>query len=112
MIDLKFAEAFNAFVKAYSEKLEAYRKAKFPILDAPLVGVDEGSKYMRVWVSSGPHSKSVYCFVNRENGDVLKAAGWKAPAKGARSNIYDADNGMSGMGPYGAMYKNGSNYGW
>jgi hypothetical protein len=115
MVDLKFGEAFNGFIKAYSAKLEDYDARKFPASSArfaPLVGVDEGSKYMKVWVSRGPGSKSVYCFVNRENGDILKAASWKAPAKGARGSIYDADNGMSAMGPYGAVYNNGFGIGW
>ena len=106
-----FSGAFNAFVKAYSDKLEAHDKKSFPDLDPRMVGVDEGSKYMKVWVSSY-NSKSVYCFVNRENGDILKAASWKAPAKGKRSNIFDADNGLSGMGPYGAVHLNGGIPGW
>lgn len=112
-MDIKgFSEAFHGFVKAYSEKLEAHDKAAFPSLPPRMVGVDEGNKYMKVWVSSHGNSRSVYCFVNRENGDVLKAASWKAPAKGKRSNIFDADFGLSGMGPYGAMYYNGGNCGW
>jgi hypothetical protein len=32
-------------------------------------------------------SKSVHCFIDNATGDVYKAAGWKAPAKGARGNI-------------------------
>jgi hypothetical protein len=30
----------------------------------------------------------VYCFVDKSNGDILRAATWKAPAKIARGNIY------------------------
>lgn len=42
-------------------------------------------------------SRSVYCFVDLSNGDILKSAGWKAPAKGKRGSIwndgYDVGNG-------------------
>ena len=33
--------------------------------------------------------QSVYCFVSKKNGDILKAAGWNAPAKGKRGSIFD-----------------------
>ena len=47
---------------------------------------------------------SAYCFVDRTNGDVLKAASWKAPAKHARGNIFDDSNGLKFMSAYGAAY--------
>ena len=37
-------------------------------------------------------------------GDVLKAAGYSAPAKHARGNIYDDDQGMKGMAWTGPAY--------
>jgi len=61
--------------------------------------VDAGKRYLRV-VFNG----SVHCFVDKTNGAVLKAAGWKAPAKHARGNIFDANNGLGSMGPYGPAY--------
>jgi len=62
-----------------------------------------GSRYVRV-VRAEPGSRSVHCFVDKTNGDVLMAAGWKAPAKNPRGNIFQADNGLTRMGPYGAAY--------
>jgi hypothetical protein len=47
---------------------------------------------------------SAHCFVEIATGDVLKAAGWKAPAKHARGNIYDESNGLKWMGPFGPAY--------
>jgi hypothetical protein len=47
---------------------------------------------------------SAYCFVEKETGDVFKAAGFKTPAKHARGNIYDEHNGLSMMGPHGPAY--------
>jgi hypothetical protein len=46
----------------------------------------------------------VHSFVDKSNGDVLKAASWKAPAKHARGNIYAADFGKSAISAYGANY--------
>jgi len=37
-------------------------------------------------------------------GDVLKPDGWKKPARHARGNIFDANNGLGSMGPYGPAY--------
>jgi hypothetical protein len=47
-----------------------------------------GKRYVRI-VMDAKGSKSVHAFVDVENGDLLKAAGWKAPAKGARGNLID-----------------------
>lgn len=44
---------------------------------------------------------SVYAFVDLSNGDVLKPATWRAPAKHARGNVLDEHNGLQHMGAYG-----------
>ena len=57
-------------------------------------GVDEefyletGRKYYKLVHRSGK-SRSVHCFINKTNGDVLKSASWKSPAKGVRYNLLD-----------------------
>jgi hypothetical protein len=56
-----------------------------------------GSRYVRV-VSMDHGSRSCHCFVDKTNGDVLKSAGWKAPAAGARGNIFDSKNGLGRNG--------------
>ena len=48
-------------------------------------------------------STSVYGFIDKTNGNILKAATWKAPAKHPRGNIYEDDR-MQFMGPYGPYY--------
>ena len=47
-----------------------------------------GSKYFKVEMLSRG-SRSVYCFINKRNGDILKPAGWRAPAKGTRGSVID-----------------------
>ena len=47
---------------------------------------------------------SVFAFINKSNGDVLKPAGFKVPAKGARGNIFDDQNGLGRISSYGPGY--------
>jgi hypothetical protein len=50
---------------------------------------------------------SVYCFINKSNGDVLKAATFKAPApNGVRGNLFDADI-LNKVDTYGPCYIRG-----
>jgi hypothetical protein len=62
---------------------------------------ERGPKFTRI--VSNDHSKSVYCFVNNETGDIYKAAGWKAPEpkRHIRGNIA---KGTEGLGVYGPAY--------
>ena len=62
--------------------------------------IEWGRKYAKVMRNGG---MSVYCFVVRSNGDIMKAANWKAPAKHARGNIRDTDP-LAGLTEYGAAY--------
>jgi len=63
----------------------------------------KGRKYIKVIRDSGVQ-KSVHCFVNMVNGDVLMASSWKSPAKHARGNVFDENNGLGSMGEYGPAY--------
>ena len=57
-------------------------------------GVDEefyletGRKYYKLIHRSGK-SRSVHCFINKTNGDVLKSASWNGPAKAVRYYLLD-----------------------
>lgn len=71
----------------------------------------KGRKYIRLvradYTDAGEViSRSAYCFVEMSTGTVLKAAGWSAPAKGSRGNVYDAYNGLNRMSWTGAAYNN------
>ena len=61
--------------------------------------VSFGRRYVRIIRGTTAH-----CFVDRENGDVLKAASWKTPAKGVRGNIFDEFNGLKFMKGFGTVY--------
>lgn len=95
------------FVAAVQAKTDEYTTRNFPnskpdVISAPFPW---GAKYIRI-VRADVHgtSRSVHCFIDRSNGDILKAAGWKAPAKHARGNIFANDVGMSCMEAYGPKY--------
>jgi hypothetical protein len=66
--------------------------------------VEKGRKYHKI-VCTDVSSRSVFGFVDVESGDILKAATWKAPAKGARGNLYQPETWASAVTPYGMAYR-------
>jgi hypothetical protein len=99
---VEFEIALAAFV-AGCERITKESHAKNDFDASGLTfSVERGQKNVRV-VRADPH-RSVHCFVEIATGDVLKAAGWKAPAKGVRGNIYDDKGGLGRMGAYGPEY--------
>ena len=51
-----------------------------------------GSKYFKVEMTSHGMSRSVYCFIEKSTGIILKSAGWRAPAKGPRGSVLIVDS--------------------
>lgn len=98
IIAKNFSPAFETFfdgcVKIYTDYCDrnSYSsRDKFSYID--------GNRYVKVVRGSGVH-----CFVDMTTGDVLKPASWKTPAKHARGNIFDAQNGLGSMGEHGPAY--------
>lgn len=89
------------FVAGAQEKVNIGME-NFKNLPVPFLQVEEGSRYVKII-----RGTSVYCFIDKTNGDVLKAASWKAPAKHARGNIFNEDNGVTGVGHHGGNYLRG-----
>jgi len=69
----------------------------------PKVEVTEGPKNWKIIVTTFGQ-RSVHSFVERATGNILKPAGWNAPAKGVRGNINDPDDGASALDAYGVRY--------
>lgn len=66
------------------------------------ISFEIGRKYARL-ITSTHGQRSCYGFVDMTNGDLMKSASWKAPAKNfARGNIFSAEPlkgcGWSGVG--------------
>jgi hypothetical protein len=91
-----FNAALHRFYIGCQSIHKAHMQSNHPTLALGEWRLDWLKKRVRIVRDSSAH-----CFVDMATGDVLKAASWAAPAKHARGNIYDADNGLSGMGPYG-----------
>lgn len=102
----EFCEALATFVAGAQCILnEHHKQANYTNL-VDILSIKRGLKFAKIVRTrqDSPGSASVHCFVDMTNGDVLKAAGWQAPAKHARGNIFDANNGLAKMGPYGPAY--------
>ena len=94
-----FAEKFETFFQGCKQINEKHMAEQFASNQRDTFTYTTGSRYWKVVRGS-----SVHCFVDATNGDVLKAASWKAPAKGARGNIFDEHNGLARMSVYGTQY--------
>jgi len=69
--------------------------------------ITEGKKYFKVIKKNKVGtSASVHSFINKENGDIYKAATYKAPAKHPRGNIFN-NNGADALDCYQVKYLRG-----
>ena len=103
MNDVEIFKAILDFMNG-SQKIinEYWDRSGFNVNNRPVLKLNEGRKYFKVIRVDS--QKGVHCFVDKTNGDVLKAASWSAPAKHARGNVLAQDNGLSCMTPFGAVY--------
>jgi hypothetical protein len=49
--------------------------------------IESGKKYHKIVMISSGNARSVHAFVDKNTGDLYKAASWKSPAKGVRFNL-------------------------
>jgi len=102
--------AFETFVAGLQTMLDNHY-AEDEYLKAPEVVVNGGSKYWKVIrrdKNSDHGGASVFGFVRKEDGAILKAANWSAPfVKGpsaVRGYVTDPNNGLSSVTIYGVVY--------
>ena len=95
-----FEERLADFIKKWQDVIYTNWKAQFDNdkFFKPLE-VKKGRKYCKI-VSDN----SVCAFVDMNTGDVYKPAGWKAPAKHVRGNIFSTDNGMEAVSTASFIY--------
>lgn len=101
-----FNEKLAAFVAGAQKLVDAQYNdpAKGMVFDRKLEIDPRGQRFIRIAVAERGQNRSVWCFVDTTNGDVLKPAGWKKPAKHARGNIFDEWNGLKQCTGYGPAY--------
>ncbi len=108
-----FEDALFRFLGGCQAIVDKHYATSFPTLTPNRLEIDpRGRKYVRIVsayyrsasADGEPTGRNVYCFVDRTNGNVLKAKGWKAPElKNPRGNIY-ADNPFAGVTRHGTCY--------
>lgn len=99
-----FEDRLKTFIDGCQKLVdEQYKDHPF---GSPKIAVCGGRKYVKIarYENDSDSPSCVFCFVDSINGNVLKAASWSAPAKHARGNIYNDDNGLSCMSAYGPAY--------
>ena len=101
-----FASALANFMQAADATafapVNAKMAANFPEGYYNKLEAEAGSKFVRV-VARGGGSRSVWCFVEKATGDILKPEGWKKPSKLRRGfNIYKPETYVGKMDPYGS----------
>jgi len=78
----------------------------FNRLTASVLEMSDGRRYIRIDCinDGGRGQRSVWAFIDKKTGDILKPAGYKAPAKHARGNLFDSVGGVGSLTPYGPKY--------
>lgn len=73
------------------------------------IGVEVGRKYYKLVQirKESNRTESSHAFIDKENGNIYKPAGWNSPAKHARGNVNSEDFGFSAFGRYGVNYLRG-----
>jgi len=99
--DKKFDKAYKSWIIGCQKKVDE-RMSQYPPQDYILI-TEPGRKFIKV-IEDNRGRQSVWGFVDMTNGDVLKAASWKTPAKHARGNIFDDNNGLAHVSGYGPNY--------
>lgn len=98
-----FDRALKSFIEDSQQKIDR-EEAKYQHVQRTRLETTEGKKFIRIVAVNQSHNgKSAWAFVNKENGDILKPAGWNTPAKHARGNIYQPDSWKS-VSQYGPAY--------
>jgi hypothetical protein len=103
-----FDAALTKFIADAQALIDEHMARVFPNNVGKRLSVMRGGRYARIVVEDvvdgPPCGRSVFCFIDSTNGDILKSASWKAPAKGARGNIYTYTNVGECVSPYGAHH--------
>lgn len=83
-----FSTALKSAVEIYAQEIKTahdqWMTEHCPNVQKSEIEIQYLQKRIRINLGT-----SVFCFVEA-NGDIMKAAGYKAPAKGARGNVYTA----------------------
>jgi len=99
------------FLAALTEKTKKFYETQgFSRLTPPVFEIDKGRKFDKV-VRNESNRRSVYCYIDKASGGLLKGD-WRAVQDHReRGNIFNEDC-LAGCDPYGLAYLTGPQYGW
>ena len=109
MIDKEYVEEFMEKLAVVCNERNDYTRSH-----PQMISVEYGRKFARIVQDNGTQ-RFVHAFVDMTNGDVIKAAGWKAPQRGVnglavRFNLVDDESrerAFALMDPYGSYLYEG-----
>jgi hypothetical protein len=88
-------ERLDQFIANLNEMYRQHYAENGYTFEAPPIFITQtGSKNIKIVErrdGGRRDSGGVYCFIEKDTGNILKAASWKAPAKGARGSIWNDD---------------------
>ena len=92
--------AIETFCTTIQNLIATHYAESYPNLTAPIIMTTTGKRYVKVirTETGNGSGRTVIAFVDRTTGDVFKPAGWKAPAKHARGNVFTSDLGLTQYG--------------
>lgn len=67
------------------------------------LSINWGRRYAKI-VKESLDQRSAFGFVDRDTGNILKAASWRKPARHARGNVLDRSSWSRAVTPYGMAY--------
>ena len=86
--------------------INKYYTQRLNTLTASQLEMSDGRRYIRIdrLLDGGRGHRSVHAFIDKKTGDVLRAAGYKGPAKHPRGNLFDSLGGTEMLTPHGIGY--------
>lgn len=108
----KIRTAIEYYARTHQEQVTEQYARDENVGPVPSISIMWGTRYARIVTAFPggpapdllPGSRSVVAFVDLRNGDVLKPAGWKGPAKHARGNVLDVHRGLGSTTAHGVAY--------
>ena len=96
----------NGWLQSAQDLVNKHIASNFSNLTPSLLEMSDGRRYIRIDYirEGGQGQRSVWAFIDKKTGDILMPAGYKAPAKKARGNLFDSSGGLASLTPYGPAY--------
>lgn len=100
MQNQSYKEALANFISLCREREEKHMKENFSNLSPKEFTVNSGRKFDKV-----VRDRSVFAFINKETGAIVKPASWKSPEpkQRERGNIF-SETPLAGTSEYGVNY--------